>query len=189
MNKMNNKSKKSQSFKPNDGMSYLYKTTFTDGSVHFGRVNASKGYSAKTYITNILSGFKHNIHNPLRQSMITEFERKVNSEKSSLKCERIFFGTTEECRAERDILVKRTHNCMNVRSSLSDTYGKMGKVPTIQLKADKVKTITSTADGSKMYFIETQYGYLRGLKDNMIGKKHPLNPNFIQIVGFNIEKI
>lgn len=178
-----------ETFKPTDGMSYLYKTTFTDGSVHYGRVNASKGYTAKTYISNLLSGYKHNIHNPLRQSMITEFERKVNSERSTLKCERVFFGTTSECRTERDKLVKVTDRCMNTRQSLSDTTGKISKTPTLRLRGECVKTITSTVDGSKMYFVEREYGYLRGLKDNMIGKKHPLNPNFIGIVGFNIEKI
>jgi hypothetical protein len=187
MNKMNTKSPKR--YQATDRMSYIYKTTFEDGTTHFGRINASKGYSPKTYINDWYSHWKHNIHNPKRFSMITEFERRVAAERATLKCEIVFFGTTEECRVEKDRLVRTTDKCMNTKSSLTDTLGKIGKATTVRLKADKVKTITSTADGSKMYFIDREYGYLRGLKDNMIGKKHPLNPNFIQIVGLNIEKI
>ena len=177
------------SFKPQDRMSFLYKTTFEDGSVHYGRVNASKGYSDKTYISNLLSGFKHNSSNPLRQSMITEFERKVVIEQSSLVCERIFFGTTDECRVERDRLVSITNMCMNVRPSLTDTLGKLTK-QVVQIKKEYVKTITSAVDGTKINFIDMEYGFRRALKENMItNKKHPLNANFVQVIGLDIEKI
>jgi hypothetical protein len=35
-----------------------------------------------------------------------------------------------------------------------------------------------------------EYGFRRALKENMVTyKKHPLNPNFVQIIGLEIEKI
>jgi hypothetical protein len=181
--KMNKKS-----FKPTDRMSYLYKTTFEDGFVHYGRVNASKGYSNKTYISNLISGYKHNSNNPLRYTMITDFESKVFTETQSLNCEIVFFGTTEDCRKERDRLISITNNCMNSKASSIDTIGKIKK-QIVQIKAEYVK-ILSAIDGTKMYFINMEYGFRRALRENMVTyKKHPLNPNFVQIIGLEIEKI
>lgn len=178
-----------KSFKPADRMSYLYKTTFTDGLVHYGRVNASKGYSNKTYISNLISGYKHNSNNPLRYTMITDFEKKVFTELSSLVCEIVFFGTTEECRKERDRLIKITNNCMNSKSSSIDTFGKLSK-EIVQIKKEYVKTIVSAVDGTRMFFIDKEYGFRRALTDNMVtSKKHPLNSNFVQIIGLEIERI
>jgi len=170
-------------------MNNIFKTTFSDGTTHFFRVPASRNKNVKSYLGYQYSTYKHNISNPNRLHNVTEFETRLAKELNTLKCELVFSGTPEECKVERDRLVRTTPNCMNFKASINDSTGNMGKTPTIQLKADKVKTITSTADGSKMYFIDKEYGYLRGLSDNMIGKKHPLNPNFIQIVGLNIEKI
>jgi hypothetical protein len=180
---------KTPKFKPEDRMSNLYKTTFEDGSVHYGRINASKNYSPKTYISDWYSHWKHNTNNPLRQSMITDFEKKVAAERATLKCEIVFFGSTEDCRKMRDKLIRETNKCMNSKSSLTDTMGRMAK-SIIQIKKEYVKTITSAVDGTKIYFIDMEYGFRRALKDNMItNKKHPLNPNFVQISGFEIERI
>lgn len=167
----------------------IFKTTFSDGTTHFFRVPAARNKTPKSYIAYQYSTYKHNISNPSRSHNVTEFETRVAQELNTLKCELVFTGSVEECKAERDRLVRITPNCMNFKASINDTTGKMGKVTTLQLKAEKVKTITSTVDGSKMFFIEREYGHLRGLGESMIGKKHPLYPNYIQIVGYNIEKI
>ena len=78
---------------------------------------------------------------------------------------------------------------MNFKSSSNDSTGRMGSKLLVQIKSEYVKTLSSI-DGTKLYFINMEYGFRRALKENMVTyKKHPLNPNFVQIIGLEIEKI
>ena len=167
----------------------IFKTTFIDGTTHFFRVPTSRNKTAKSYIDYQYSTYKHNISNPNRSSNITEFETKVAQELNTLKCELVFSGTLEECKIERDRLVKVTNKCMNYKVSSNDSTGRMGSKILVQIKKEYVKTL-SAIDGTKLTFINMEYGFRRALKDNMItSKKHPLNPNFVQITGLEIERI
>ena len=50
--------------------------------------------------------------------MITDFETKVFTEFQSLSCEVVFFGSTEDCRKERDRLISITNNCLNSKGEI-----------------------------------------------------------------------
>lgn len=167
----------------------IFKTTFTDGTTHFFRVPSSRNKTPKSYIAYQYSTYKHNVSNPNRSSNVTEFETRVAQELNTLKCELVFSGTEQQCKVERDRLIKVTDKCMNFKSSSNDSTGRMGSKLLVQIKSEYVKTL-SAIDGTKLYFINMEYGFRRALKENMVTyKKHPLNPNFVQIIGLEIEKI
>ena len=156
--------------------SRIYKVTFENGTVHYGRVALSKGYSEKTYISNLLSGYKHNINNPLRVSMITEFEKRVVNEQSTLMCEIVFEGDTTESTKVKDGLIKNTKLCMNTRLS---TINKSPKKQPLKVKKEYVKSLTNS-NGEKLTYIDVDRVFVRKLSSVVnFKKKHPIKPNYV----------
>lgn len=157
--------------------SIVYKTTFEDGTTHYGRVNSDKRYSPKTYISNLLSAYKHNINNPLRINMITDFEKKIHSEQLTLKCEIVFSGTTIESMAAKDSFIKYDKNSMNSRVS-SDNTGKIA-VEIIKIPKAHSKQLAS-ASGDVVYYIDRSWAKRNGL-EHMVNlfKVHPINSEFV----------
>jgi hypothetical protein len=172
--------------KSTDRLSYVYRTEFLDGSIHFGRINASKHYTPKNYINNILSTVKHNASNPLRVTMTTEFEYKVADEVGSLKCEIVFAGPTDEARIYRDKMVKETGlACMNKRSSGDDSLGIDNIVRVAKEFTKVLKSATET-----FYFIEPKYGRSVGLAEKIIANvKHPIYSNYLKLACIQVERV
>ena len=167
------------------GNSRIYKVTFEDGMVHFGRVSLSKGYSEKTYITNLLSGFKHNINNPNRVNKITDFERKVVNESNTLVCEIVFEGEDKEAISVKDRMIRETKNCMNSRKS---TEVKRGKNETLKVKKEFVKTLVNNK-GEKLFFILIERVMKRKLNEKVnFNVKHPIKSDFV-LCNTNVEVI
>ena len=173
--------------KSSERLSYVYRTEFSDGLIHFGRVNASKNYSEKNYLSNVVSSVKHNSNNPLRHSMITEFERKVANEinNKSIVCEIVFAGPTEEAKKFRDSEVKKLGAiCMNSRSAGSDSLG-MDNI--VKVAKEFTKVLRSAND--IWYYIDAAYGRKMGLNDKMISNaKHPINPNYLKLACVQVER-
>jgi hypothetical protein len=172
--------------KSSERLSYVYRTEFTDGSIHFGRVNASKNYSPKNYIGNAVSAVKHNANNPLRASMTTEFEYKVANELKSVKCEIVFAGPTDEAKKFRNEQVAKVGiMCMNARKAGSDSLG-IDNIVTIAKEYSKALKSANEI----LYFIDPRYGRSIGLADKMISNvKHPLYPNFIKLACIQVERV
>jgi len=157
--------------------SRVYKVTFKDGNVHYGRVCLSKGYSEKTYITNLLSGYKHNINNPKRVGRITKFEKRVVAESNTLKCEIVFEGNTQESLKFKDEQIKMEAVCMNKRKS--NVHRSPVKVE-FKVKKEYVKTLTN-AKGEKLFYINRDRVFSMGFnKDVDFKQTHPLKPNFVR---------
>ena len=171
--------------KSTDRLSYVYRTEFLDGSIHFGRINASKHYNPKNYISNILSTVKHNGSNPLRVSMTTEFEYKVVEEFESVKCEIVFAGPTDEARIYRDNMVKQTGLvCMNKRKSGNDSLGIDNIVKVAKEFTKVLKSATET-----FYFIEPKYGRSIGLAEKIISNvKHPIYSDYLKLACIQVER-
>lgn len=172
--------------KSTERLSYVYKTQFLDGSIHYGRVNASKHYSPKGYIANALSAVKHNANNPLRVCMTTEFEYKVEEEFETLKCEIVFSGPTDEARIYRDKMVKEAGVfSMNRRSSGDDSLGLDNIVRVAKEFTKVLKSATET-----FYFIEPKYGRSVGLGEKIISNvKHPIYSNYLKLACIQVERV
>lgn len=172
--------------KSTERLSYVYRTEFVDGLIHFGRVNASKGYSPKNYISNALSAVKHNSNNPLRSTMTTEFERKVFEERDTLKCEIVFAGPTDEAKKFRNTEVTKLGNsCLNARKAGSDSLG----IDNIVRIAKEFSKSLKSANDEILYFINPQYGRKIGLGDKIISNiKHPIYPEFLKLACVQVER-
>lgn len=174
--------------KSSERLSYIYRTEFVDGKVHFGRVNASKNYSEKNYLSNLLSSVKHNSNNPLRTTMITEFERKLYNEfpMGGVKCEIVFAGPTDEAKKFRDSEVSKLGAiCMNTRSSGSDMLG----IDNIVRVAKEFTKAIRSANNEMIYFIDPTYGRKMGLVDKMISNiKYPLDNKYIKLACVQVER-
>jgi|LakMenEpi03Aug12_release.lakeMendotaPanAssembly.Ray.scaffolds.fasta_scaffold915608_2 hypothetical protein len=171
--------------KSSERLSYVYRTEFIDGSIHFGRVNASKHYSPKGYISNAVSAVKHNSKNPLRACMTTEFEYKVVEEFDTLKCEIVFVGSSDEARTYRDKMVKETSVfCMNRRKSGDDSLGIDNIVRVAKEFTKVLKSATET-----FYFIEPKYGRSIGLAEKIISNvKHPIYSDYLKLACIQVER-
>jgi len=160
--------------------SRLYKTTFEDGSVYFSRVALSKGYSAKTFITNTISVYKSNLKNPLRETMITVFEKKVFNEFSTLKSEIIFEGNTNEAMKLRDELIKITPNCGNSNKSKNNE----GRIAKEVIKvAKEFSKVMKSSTGAVVSFVDKEWARKKGMWEILnFSNPYPLNPNFVEIL-------
>ena len=97
--------------------SKLYKTTFINGDIHFGRVASYKKYAPLTYLRDKLSVIKSNAKNPNRTNMTTEFELRVQKEFETVKCEIIYEGLTKDCCDKKDEFILKTSKCLNEKKS------------------------------------------------------------------------
>jgi hypothetical protein len=159
-------------------MSRLYKTTFSDGTVFFSRVRLSKGYSAKTFCSDVVSHYHANMRNPLRHSMVTEFERMMVKEIESVKCEIIFEGPTNEAMEMRDKLIQSTPNCGNVKKSVENNKG---TVEVIRVGKEFSKVLKSV-NGEMVNYVSVEWARLRGLWEKCdFNQRHPMDRNFIRI--------
>ena len=171
---------------PKKEMSRLYKVTFVDGTVYFSRVCLSKGYSVKTFISNMISVYNSNKRNPLRQTMITEFETRVFEEVTTLKCEIIFEGLTEEAMKLRDELIKVTPNCGNSKMSLNNE-GRMAKE--IIRVGKEFSKILKSSTGDIVSFVDSEWARQKGYWDVLnFSNRYPLNAKYVQILK-EIERI
>ena len=171
---------------PKKEMSRLYKVTFEDGTVYFSRVCLSKGYSVKTFISNLISGYNSNKRNPLRQTMITEFETRVFEEVTTLKCEIIFEGLTEEAMKLRDELIKVTPNCGNSKMSLNNE----GRISKEIIRVGKeFSKILKSSTGDIVSFVDSEWARQKGYWDVLnFSNRYPLNAKYVQILK-EIERI
>jgi hypothetical protein len=159
-----------------DGMSFIYKVTFEDGSSYFQR--AADCWSVNSYRNHLISLFNNESRN-------TEFERKFFVEKSTAKIDIVFKGSTEEAIKVKDRLVSETPDTLNtkVRGNLSHKA-----VPPLKLKKEFTKAMSS--GGDSIIFIDREYGYRMGLKEKMDGyKKHPIYPSFVKLNMYNVERL
>lgn len=172
--------------KSSERLSYVYCTQFADGTIHFGRVNASKNYSPKNYLGNAVSAVKHNANNPLRATMTTEFEYKVANELDSVKCEIVFAGPTDEAKKFRNAEVARLGNqCMNARKAGSDSLG-MDNI--VKIAKEFSKALKSANE--ILYFIDPRYGRSIGLADKIIANvKHPMYPEYVKLACVQVERV
>jgi len=160
--------------------SRLYKTTFEDGVVYFSRVCLSKGYSEKTFISNTISVYKSNKRNPLRKTMITEFEKRVFNEIGTLKCEIIFEGKTTEAMNLRDELIEKTLNCGNKNKSIN-TEGRISK-EIIKVKKEFSKIMKSST-GAVVSYVDREWARKKGLWEVLnFSNEYPLNTKFVEIL-------
>ena len=159
-----------------DGMSFVYRVTFEDGSTYFQR--AADCWSINSYRNHLISLFNNESRN-------TEFERKFFIEKSSAKINIVFKGSTEKAIKFKDKMVNETPNTLNtkVRGNLSHKSSQA-----LKLKKEFTKIMTNGSDS--IVFIDREYGYRMGLAEKMDGyKKHPIYPSFIKLNVFTIERI
>ncbi len=172
--------------KSSERVSYVYRTEFLDGLVHFGRVNASKNYSPKNYLSNLVSSVKHNSKNPLRGTMITDFEYKVFEELETVKCDIVFIGSTDDARIYRDTMVKKAGiDCMNRRKSGKDSLGIDNIVKVAKEFTKVLKSATET-----IYFIEPKYGRSIGLAEKIISNvKHPIYSDYLKLACIQVERV
>jgi len=161
-------------------MSRLYKTMFVDGSVYFSRVCLSKGYSEKTFISNTVSVYKSNLRNPLRQTMITEFEKKVFNEIETLKCEIIFEGPTTKVMNLRDELISKTPNCGNTNKS-KNNEGRISK-EVVKVGMEFSKLVKSST-GVVVAYVDREWARKKGLWDVLnFSNEYPINNKFVEIL-------
>lgn len=166
-------------------MSRLYKTTFSDGMVYFSRVNLSKGYSEKTFCSDVVSHYHANMRNPLRHTMVTEFERRMVREIESVQCEIIFEGCTKEAMVLRDKMIKETPNCGNFKKSMDIVKG---MVDVIRIGKEFSKVLKNSS-GDVVNYVEVDWARLRGLWEKCdFNQRHPLNRNYVRILHNNIER-
>ena len=165
---------------PKKEMSRLYKVTFVDGTVYFSRVCLSKGYSVKTFISNTISVYNSNKRNPLRQTMITEFETRVFEEVTTLKCEIIFEGLTEEAMKMRDEFIKVTPNCGNSKMSLNNE----GRISKEIIRVGKeFSKIVKNSTGDIVSFVDSEWAKRKGYWDVLnFSNRYPLNSKYVQIL-------
>ena len=118
--------------------------------------------------------------------LITDFEIRVAKELKTLKCKIVFSGKTSEAIVVRKELINNTADCMNKRTIVKQTLGKL-KSHTLTLKREFVKLMKSATN--TLYFIDIEYGYRLGLKEKMTGMYHPMHKGYIQLQAHQIELI
>lgn len=169
-----NEIKKSKEF------SYLYQTTFSNGDVYFHRFDATKSWSVEAFIQHQMACAKSDKRNDA-------FAKRVQTELNTVKVERIFFGTTEECIEKKRELISKSKS--SVGSTRVNGIVNKSKDVYLQLKKALTKVVTSS-NGEKLYFIESDYGMRLMLNDRMIGyKKHPLDSNYVLLNTNRVERI
>jgi hypothetical protein len=129
--------------------SKLYKTTFINGDVHFGRVASYKKYTPLTYLRDKLSTIKSNAKNPNRSNMTTEFELRVQKEFETVKCEIIYEGLTKDCCDKKDEFIIKTRKCLNEKKSTINIM--KNKIHSI--KKEYVKKLVSNNTGETIYYV------------------------------------
>ena len=161
-------------------MSRLYKTIFVDGSVYFSRVCLTKGYSEKTFISNTISVYKSNLRNPLRKTMITEFEKRVFNELETLKCEIVFEGLTTEAMSLRDELISKTPNCGNTNKSKNNE----GRISKEIIKVGKeFSKVMKSKSGKVVSYVDREWARKKGLWDILnFSNEYPINNKFVEIL-------
>tara|TARA_B100001287_G_scaffold156285_2_gene131486 strand:- start:334 stop:861 length:528 start_codon:yes stop_codon:yes gene_type:complete len=166
--------------------SKIYKTTFKNGDVHFGRVVSSKKYSPKIYLNDQISKVKSNSKNPNRINMTTEFELRVQREIDTVKCEIVFEGLTAECCQKKDSLIYNSKQCINYRKSVMNK--KRVDVPRT-IKKDYVKKLINPTTKEIFYYVDWSWAKSHPYfsKHISIDKSHPLHPNFKKLTIENIK--
>lgn len=156
--------------------SKIYKTTFMNGDVHYGRVVSHKKYSPKTYLMDKISSIKSNLKNPNRIGMITKFEKRVQLEIDTVMCEIIFEGTTLECVRKKDELIIKTKNCINEKkSSLCNKVNK-----TYSIKKEYVKKLINPKSKETIYYVDLEWVKTKEelMKHVILKDSHPFNVNY-----------
>ena len=164
--------------------SKLYKTTFKNGDVHYGRVASHKSWSAKNYLKDKLSAIKHNSKTPNRINMITSFELRVQKEWDRVKCEIIYEGLTLDCCKKKDELISKTPKCLNERVS---TINKMDTKPRI-IKKEYVKKLVSPKTNETFYYVDWVWAKSHPYfsKHIVSHQSHPIYKNFKKLSLNNI---
>jgi len=168
----------------NDTNSKLYKTTFENGDVHYGRVISYKNYSPKTYLKDKLSAIKSNAKNPKRKNRTTEFELRVRDEFSTVKCEIIYEGLTLECCKKQDELIVKSSNCINKKNSSINKREEKPKT----IKKEHVKKLTNPKTKESFFYVEWEWAKSNPYFSQHIDENtsHPLNRNFKKLTLSNI---
>ena len=161
-------------------LSRLYKTIFADGTIYFSRVCLTKGYSEKTFISNTISVYKSNLRNPKRQTMITEFEKRVFNELNSLKCEIVYEGPTTEAMKLRDELILKTPNCGNSNKSKNNE----GRIAKDVIKVAKtLSKVINNGSGQIISYVDREWARKKGLWEFInFSNEYPLNTQFVEIL-------
>ena len=161
--------------------SKIYKTTFEDGTVYFSRLSSSKGYSGKTFISNMVSHYNSFTNNPLRKNLVTEFETRCYNEVATVKCEIVFEGLTSEAMVMRDKLIKTTFNCGNTNSSSNN--GQNGaKRELLRVSKEFSKSITNSM-GVVVSYVDRDWAKRKGLWEFLnFSSVYPINPKFVEIL-------
>lgn len=167
--------------------SKIYKTTFKNGDVHFGRVVSSKRYSPKIYLSDQISKIKSNRKNPNRVNMTTEFELRVEKEIDTVKCEIVFEGLTAECCEKKDSLIYNSKQCINYRKSVMNRK----KVSNPRnIKKIHIKKLVNPKTNETFHYVDWSWAKSHPYfsKHISIDESHPLYPNFkkLSIEGINI---
>jgi|TARA_B110000902_G_C14113340_1_gene515225 hypothetical protein len=159
--------------------SRVYKLDFENGDTYYGRVTLSKNYSASTYVKDMAGRPKLNALNPLRVSMTTEVEKRVERELKSIKSEIIFEGLTSEAIEFKDNLVETDKNSLNIRKNVV-----MGKVMAEAIKVTKQfsKVLTSST-GAVVSYVDREWARKKGLWDVLnFSNVYPINDKFVEIL-------
>lgn len=161
--------------------SKIYKTTFEDGTVYFSRLSSSKGYSGKTFISNMVSHYKSFSNNPLRKNLVTEFETRCFNEVDTVKCEIIFEGSTSEAMKMRDKLIKSTPNCGNTK--FSSNNGQNGASREILKVTKEFSKVVKSSTGAVVSYVDREWARKKGLWDVLnFSNEYPLNSKFVEIL-------
>ena len=156
--------------------SKLYKTTFKNGDVHYGRVASHKSWTAKNYLKDKLSAIKHNSKTPNRVNMITSFELRVQKEWDTVECEIVFEGPTQECVAKKDELIRLSKRCLNERVSF--TVVKTSKPKPI--KKEYIKKLSNPKTKECFYYVDWSWAKTHPYfsKHIDLNTSHPIYNNF-----------
>jgi len=168
--------------------SKIYKTTFENGDVHFGRVVSSKKYSPKIYLNDQISKIKSNSKNPNRINRTTEFELRVQREIDTVKCEIVFEGLTTECCQKKDSLIYNSKQCINYRLSVMN---KKRVSEVISIKKVYIKKLVNPNTKETFHYIDWSWAKSHPYfsKHISIDDSHPLYPNFKKLTVNNIKII
>lgn len=169
----------------NSNNSKLYKTTFENGDVHFGRVASYKNYSPQVYLSDKLSTIKSNLKNPNRNNMTTDFELRVQEEYDTVKCEIIFEGLTLECCNKKDSLIYNSKKCINMRKS---TINKTGSPKPRTIKKVYIKKLVNPKTDETFYYVDWSWAKSNPYfsKHILPDDSHPLYSNFKKLTIDNI---
>jgi hypothetical protein len=159
----------------NSNQSFIYKTTFKDGRVHYQR--AADCWSVKTYKSHIIACYKNAKRN-------VEFENKFFTEQNTAIVSIIFKGSTDEAIILMKELISNEADCMNKNRS---TTVRKSNHKILNIKREFTKVMSSGTQ--KMYFIDYEYGCRMGLKDKFGTMRHPINKNFVLLNYTHINQI